>query len=276
MGEVDPNDDDDPFRAFVEQVDSLTCQALANGSVSADILAHVASSVWTFPHPETATTTTTTDGTSASNGRPPRRLPGLPPAESSSTTMAAVATKERPAAAGNYASKTITACDDCGASLLHVDSLSQMRIERTPQLTRSQRRRAARRRKTYHDDLLCCKTINIMTCYRCGATFQVPGVRNPRPLLSRQRAKNPARTISTTKQRQRRPDGIPSLPAKAPTPQSIDSFPPAKRNADAKQHPAPVVGRKPPTTTTLDRRGKKKQKKNPKSDLMEFLSSLND
>jgi hypothetical protein len=272
MGE-DPHDDDDPFRAFVEQVDSLTRQALENGSVSADILAHVASSLWTFPHPETATTTTTTDG----SHRPP--LPRPPPvAESSSTTLAAVATKERPAAAANYASKKSNTCDDCGASLRHVDSLSQMRIERTPQLTRSQRRRAARRRKTSHDDLLCCKTINIMTCHRCGATFQVPGVRNPRPLLSRQRgaaSKNPARTTSTTKQRQRRPDGIPSIPAKPSTPQSIDPFPPVKRNADPKQHPAPVVKWKP-TTTTLDSRGKKKQKKNPKSDLMEFLSSLND
>jgi hypothetical protein len=271
MGE-DPNDDD-PSRAFLEQVDNLTRQALENGSVSADILAHVASSLWTFPHhPETATTTT--DG---SRGRTPRRPP---PAESTSTTLATVATKERPAAAGN-ANETSTACDDCGASLQHVDSLSRMRIERTPPLTRSQRRRAARRRKSSHDDLLCCKTINIHTCYRCSATYKVPGVRNPRPLLSRhqQRAKNPPAVATATKQRRPR-DGNPSIPAKAaPTQRSIvDPLPPAvKRNADdVKKHPAPI-GWKKPTTTLLDTRGKKKQKKNhPKSDLMEFLSSLND
>lgn len=265
---------EDPFRAFLEQVDDLTFQSFEDGTVAVDILANVASSLWTFPHTAVSTTNVT-------------KYPAAAGAlfwqhKESLSSLAASSTKEKPAA-GPTNSSAISTCDDCGASLLHVNSLSRIRIERTAtsHLTRTQRRRDARRRKATQNDLWCCKTVQIHTCYRCDAKFKVPAVRNPRP--QRKRNLVPRHTPRNSKHQQPRQQqqqqatpknqGILHSPAKTP-PQQDQSSP---QEQVQQQRRTLLPSQQPPMLTTLDNPKKKKRNKTPpKNSLMEFLSSLND
>lgn len=205
--------DETPFDIFVRQAAIHE----SFGSVDTKVLASVASALWTHPKPP-------------------------PIASRRKRRKSAIETMEK--IPPNH-------CTDCQNSLLQSKSLSLVSTIRTERKTRSQRRRSARQRKRTGDDTLCCKTLQIYTCGVCGATFQTPGVRNPRP----QHTKHDKAATSRARLN----------PKDAKKVSKNEN----KRSIDTTSFPV--------RTTLDDGKKRKKKKKNPASnDLMDFLSSLND